>query len=72
VDDEPAPRHALFEFLAEKCDRPLPPSVPINEAAEFKRGATNKRVLNRRLREDLGYQLKFPSFRDGVGSVLGG
>jgi hypothetical protein len=38
----------------------------VDAAASFKRGATNKRVSNQRLREELGYQLKYPSFREGI------
>ena len=67
VDDEPTTQLALFEFLARRFERPLP---PVDPSLAFKRGATNKRVSNRRLRDELGYQFKYPSFREGFGSVL--
>jgi nucleoside-diphosphate-sugar epimerase len=70
VDDAPTTQLALFEFLAEKFERPLPSSAPAHEGAPSKRGVTNKRVLNRRLHDELGYQLKYPSFREGFTSVL--
>jgi hypothetical protein len=31
--------------------------------------ADNKRVSNARLREDLGVQLKFPSYREGLRAI---
>jgi nucleoside-diphosphate-sugar epimerase len=70
VDDAPTTQLALFEFLAKKFGRPMPPSLPVDAAAAFKRGSTNKRVCNRRLREELGYQLKYPSFQEGVGAEV--
>ena len=33
--------------------------------AERKRGITNKKVQNRRLKMELGYQFKYPNFRKG-------
>lgn len=70
VDNEPTTQPAFFEFLANKFQRPLPPTLPPNEAVAFKRGPTNKRICNRRLRDELGYQFKYPSFRQGLSSVL--
>lgn len=37
---------------------------PLAEANR-KRGVTNKRVSNQRLKKMLGYQFKYPSFRQG-------
>ena len=70
ADDEPTTQRALFEFLAEMFACPLPSSAPSDEGAVFNRGVTNKRVLNRRLHDELGYQFKYPSFRQGFASVL--
>lgn len=70
VDSEPTTQLALFEFLANKFNRPLPSSLPTGLASNLKRGTTNKRVSNRRLRDELGYQFKYPTFREGAGSVL--
>jgi nucleoside-diphosphate-sugar epimerase len=70
VDDEPTTQLALFEFLARKFERPLPPSLPVDPSLALKRGTTNKRVSNRRLRDELGYQFKHASFREGFGSGL--
>jgi nucleoside-diphosphate-sugar epimerase len=71
VDNEPTTQLALFEFLARKFEQPFPPSLPVDPAAAFKRGATHKQVSNRRLREQLRYELKYPTFREGLESSVG-
>ena len=35
------------------------------EGTERKRALTNKKVQNRRLKMELGYQFKYPNFRKG-------
>ncbi len=58
---------AAFQFLAEKLQRPLPPSAPPN--LHRKRGFSNKQVLNTKLRS-LGWTPTFPSFLNGLNAVL--
>jgi len=70
VDDEPATQLALFEWLASRLGRDLPPAVPEDATANLKRGITNKSVSNRRLRSELGYQLRYPTFREGFAAEL--
>jgi len=65
VDDEPVSQLDLFAWLAGQFKREMPPSVPADPNLARKRGATNKRVSNRRLKHELGYQFKYPTFRDG-------
>ncbi|PWU11151.1 MAG: hypothetical protein C5B50_23890 [Verrucomicrobia bacterium] len=65
VDDEPVIQIEFFQWLAKKLSRPLPPSVPFDPTLAGKRGSTNKRVSNKKLRQELGYHLKFPTFREG-------
>ena len=36
-----------------------------------KRALTNKRVSNRKLREELGYIFKYPTFRQGYAAEIG-
>ena len=43
----------------------MPPSTPDESAAPRRRGATNKRVSNARLKAELGYRFKYPTFREG-------
>ncbi len=68
VDDEPVTQLALFEWLSRKLNRPLPPSVSENPSS--KRGFTSKRVSNRRLKSDLSFELKYPTFREGFAAEL--
>jgi nucleoside-diphosphate-sugar epimerase len=64
-DDEPVRQRDLFEWLSQKLGRPMPSSMPFEPDASRKRGITNKRVSNQKLRNDLGYSLKYPTFREG-------
>jgi nucleoside-diphosphate-sugar epimerase len=70
ADDEPVSQLHFFQWLAQALDKPLPPSEPENPAENRKRGATNKRVSNRRLNMELGYQFKYPNFRKGYSAEL--
>jgi nucleoside-diphosphate-sugar epimerase len=65
VDDEPVRQIDFFQWLAEELGKELPPSVPEDFGEIRKRGVTNKRVSNRKLKSELGYQFKYPDFRIG-------
>lgn len=67
ADDEPVTQRALFEWLATQLSRPMPSP---SDVASRKRGVTNKQVSNRRLRNELGYALKYPTFRQGMLGML--
>jgi nucleoside-diphosphate-sugar epimerase len=62
-DAEPITQRAAYEWLARKLDRPLPATTA--EAGPRKRGASNKRVSNRKLRA-LGWVPRFPTFARGM------
>jgi len=62
-DDRPLAQRDLYAWLAERFQRPLPPSGPID--LNRKRGWTNKRVSNAKLRA-IGWKPRFPSFYDAV------
>jgi nucleoside-diphosphate-sugar epimerase len=70
VDDEPVSQLHFFQWLAQAVDKPLPPSVPENPDAVRRRGVTNKRVSNRKLKMELGHQFKHPTFRQGYSAEL--
>jgi nucleoside-diphosphate-sugar epimerase len=70
VDDEPVSRKKFFEWLAGTLGKYPPPSVPENSNESRKRGVTNKRVSNRKLKMELGYQFKYPNFRIGYSAEL--
>jgi nucleoside-diphosphate-sugar epimerase len=65
VDDEPVSQVNFFQWLAATVGKYPPASVPENPDENRKRGVTNKRVLNRRVKMELGYQFKYPNFRKG-------
>jgi nucleoside-diphosphate-sugar epimerase len=65
VDDEPVSQNHLFRWLSSRLGKEMPPFVERNEQADGKRGWTNKRVSNVRLKSQLGYQFKYPTFREG-------
>jgi nucleoside-diphosphate-sugar epimerase len=65
TDNEPVTQLKFFEWLAAKLNRPMPPKIPADAEVWRKRGATNKRVSNERLRAELKYEFKFPDFRAG-------
>jgi nucleoside-diphosphate-sugar epimerase len=64
VDDEPVAQVHFFRWLSETLGKWMPPFS--NEVEEpGKRGITNKKVLNRKLKMELGYRFKYPTFRQG-------
>ncbi|EEF60859.1 SDR family oxidoreductase [Pedosphaera parvula] len=65
VDDEPVTQLHFFQWLAEALGKWPPPFATEEENAARKRGLTNKKVQNRRLKMELGYQFKYPTFRQG-------
>ena len=70
VDDEPVSQANFFQWLAEEFGKDLPPSAPANFDEDRKRGVTNKRVSNRKLKMELGYQFKYPNFRLGYSAEI--
>lgn len=70
ADNEPVSQLQFFEWLAAELKRPLPPTVPADAEAWRKRGVTNKRVSNAKLRAELKYAFRFPDFRAGYAAEL--
>ena len=65
VDDEPVTQLTFYRWLSETLGKWLPPYATAAEDADRKRGLTNKRVQNRRLKMELGCPFKYPTFRQG-------
>jgi nucleoside-diphosphate-sugar epimerase len=65
ADDEPVAQIHFFRWLSETLGKWMPPFVAEAEAAVGKRGLTRKKVSNRKLKMELGYQFKYPTFRQG-------
>jgi nucleoside-diphosphate-sugar epimerase len=70
ADNEPVTQLNFFEWLAAELKRPLPPKVAADEEVWRKRGVTNKRVSNAKLRTELKYEFKFPDFRAGYAAEI--
>jgi nucleoside-diphosphate-sugar epimerase len=65
VDDEPVAMVHFFRWLSETLGKWMPPFADEAENVDRKRGLTNKRVQNRKLKMELGHQFKYPNFRKG-------
>jgi nucleoside-diphosphate-sugar epimerase len=65
ADDEPVREADFFQWLALELNRPPPPAQSVEARAGRKRGVTDKRVSNRKLRDALGWRPRFPSYREG-------
>ena len=74
ADNEPAPPQDLVSYAAEKLGVPPPPDTPF-EVADLTPMARsfysdNKRVSNRAIKEVLGIELLYPTYRDGLDAIL--
>ena len=68
VDDEPVSELDWFRHVCEQFKKPLPPFGPRD--LNRKRGWTNKRVSNQKLRS-LGWCPLYPTFREGLAALQG-
>lgn len=65
VDDEPVAQIHFFRWLSETLGRDMPAADFELAKSERKRGWSNKKVLNRKLKMEVGYRFKYPTFRQG-------
>jgi len=63
VDDQPLLQSECYHWLAQRLNRPLPPTRKSERPR--KRGDTNKRVSNAKLHQ-LGWTPDYPTFRDAM------
>ena len=63
VDDQPILQSDCYRWLATKLNRPLPPIG--RSTSKRKRGESNKRVSNAKLRT-IGWMPRYPGFADGM------
>jgi nucleoside-diphosphate-sugar epimerase len=77
VDDEPVEKWAFADWLAAACGEPPPPKQTVEQrlaeddlsATARRRLQTSKRCSNETLR-DLGYEFRYPTFREGYRRVI--
>jgi nucleoside-diphosphate-sugar epimerase len=67
VDDQPLLQSECYRWLAQKLNRPLPAMRKSEQPR--KRGDTNKRVSNAKLRR-LGWTPQYPTFADAMGKSI--
>ncbi|WOF72670.1 SDR family oxidoreductase [Parvibaculaceae bacterium PLY_AMNH_Bact1] len=69
-DDEAAPPQDVVAFAADLIGMTPPPEVPFEDAdlSPMARSfyAESKRVSNKRIKEELGVELRFPTYREGL------
>lgn len=73
ADDDPAPIGEVADAVAARLGLPPPPRVPAAAVPAEVAGmlTADRRISNRRLREELGVALRYPSWRDGLEAELG-
>lgn len=75
TDDEPAPPQDVTAFAAGLLGMAPPPLTPIEGAALSPMArsfyAENKRVRNERIKRELGVELAYPTYREGLIAIHG-
>ena len=73
-DDDPAAPDEVVAHAASLLGVAPPPSVPLADAQLSPMGRSffddNKRVANRRIKEELGVVLRYPDYRSGLAALL--
>ena len=76
ADNEPAPPQDVVTYAARLMDVEPPPEIPFDEAELSPMARSfygeNKRICNRRIREELGVNLTYPTYREGLGALWRG
>ena len=74
ADDEPAPPQDVVTFACELLGVGPPPAIPFTEAelSPMARSfyADSRRICNARIKQELGVVLRYPSYREGLRSIL--
>ncbi|MFZ5674068.1 MAG: SDR family oxidoreductase [Pseudomonadota bacterium] len=73
-DDEPCPPQEVVAYAAALLKREAPPEIAFADAGLSPMAksfyAESKRVSNQRIKEELGYQLLYPTYREGLTALL--
>jgi len=73
-DDLAAPSHEVIAHACELLAKPVPPIIPFEEADLSPMARSfykdNKRVHNKRIKEELGVDLKYKNYIDGLQACL--
>jgi nucleoside-diphosphate-sugar epimerase len=73
-DDLPAPSHEVIQYACDMLKRPAPPLIPFEEAdlapITMSFYADNKRVKNDLIKQELGVNLKYKTYKEGLQGCL--
>ena len=69
ADDEPTTQLEYATFLCERMGLALPGSKPLFASGAPRVAYRNRRLRNTRMKQVLGYTLKYPSYREGEAAV---
>lgn len=70
-DGQPVLRREFYRELARRLKCPLPEfRVPSPSAASAQRAISNKRLRNRKMLDDLGAVLQYPSYKEGLAALV--
>jgi nucleoside-diphosphate-sugar epimerase len=70
VDDCPVHQSDFLQWLCDQLGNSCRSGARSEASTVGHRAVTNKRVINRKLREQLGYSFRFPTFREGYLDLL--
>jgi nucleoside-diphosphate-sugar epimerase len=74
ADDEPCPPQDVISYAATLLGLPVPPDIPFEQAELSPMAASfyadSKRTRNDRVKQELGYQFQFPTYREGLTAIL--
>jgi nucleoside-diphosphate-sugar epimerase len=69
ADDEPTTQGDYTRWLCERLGLPLPPSRQVFEPGKPRAAHRNRRIRNARLKQELGVELRYPTFREGEAAI---
>lgn len=72
ADDEPETSRVYADAVADLLGVARPPSVPTSAVDPWVAAmmGANRRIANRRMKQDLGVTLKYPSWREGLTQIM--
>ena len=70
TDDESVTQRDFLAWLSDRLARPMPTPTDEEAPTRKKRGITHKRVSNLRLRTELGWVPRYPTFREGYAAEI--
>ena len=69
ADDEPTTQGQYAAWLSERMGIAMPPSRQIIEPGKPRVAHRNRRIRNALMKQELGVELRYPSFREGEAAI---